>query len=177
MSILEAGAFIPGNVPSLKNGKVPVSIPGRAHTTLVPSPAVKKYLQGLGVKSHSAAGVEEYKTRPNLFRLHAEPLKAEIEAAGKPAYLGFYFIRDSRRRFDFHNAVSILSDLLVAHGILSDDCVDFFIPLPIRDGRGRIYRVDRESPGVWIGLVNTPEISALPSRFDERPPAQGQLWT
>ncbi len=141
--------FIPFNVPSLKNSEKPVTLPGKDYTTLVPSDAVRKYLQKIGVKKYSAKGVEDYATRPNLFRASVGDY---FEGVKLPVRIKFYFVRDTKRKFDFHNAVHIIADLLVAHGFIEDDNMDCFIPLPMRSG-GAWYSVDKHNPGVYLKKI------------------------
>jgi len=141
--------FIKGNVPSSKNSKKPVTLPGRNYTTLVHSDAVKKYLQNIGVKSYSAKGVEFYATKPNLFKKAVGDYFKDVKY---PVIVKFFFVRDSKRKFDFHNAVQIIADLLTAHGYIKDDDMSHFIPVPMRID-GEWYRVDKEGAGVWLKIV------------------------
>ena len=151
--------FIPGNVPSLKNSKqlgktkpryiCPVCKQGVGQRPLVMhSKPVKNYLQNMGIKKYSAGYVEDYVTRPNLFRLAVGDY---FEGCNIPVIVGFHFVRDSRRKFDFHNAVQIIADLLVAHGFIEDDNMDCFIPdaMWMNDGW---YSIDKNNPGVWIEI-------------------------
>jgi len=144
--------FIPHNVPSLKNSKTATTV-GKGNnkrTTLVHSPAVRKYLQKIGVKKYSTrSGVEGYTTRPNLFRLSVGDYFENIRY---PAKIKFFFVRDSRRKFDFHNAVQIIADLLVAHGFIEDDNMDYFIPIPMCSN-GEWYSVNPKQPGVYLKKV------------------------
>lgn len=142
--------FIPHNVPSVKNSKKPVSLPGKGHTTLVPSDAVIKYLRAMGIKKYSTrSGVQEYAGRPNLFR---KAVGDYFSGATLPVRVKFFFVRDSRRKFDFHNAVQIIADLLVAHGFIPDDNMDCFVPYPMMSN-GQDYAVDPKKPGVWLKKV------------------------
>ena len=136
--------FIPGNVPSLKNSKVKTS------RGIFPSKTVSKYLAKQGVKSYSVSRktVEDYKTRDNEFRKASAPLK-QVIGKDKPNVVYFHFVRDSKRRFDFHNAVQIIADLLVAHDIIEDDDMTCFIPMP-KQKDGLWYSLDKNNPGVWI---------------------------
>lgn len=146
--------FIPGNVPSMKNGKNPVTVDrnGKTFTTLALSDAAKKYLRGLGVKKYSDKGVEGYKKYPNLFAASVGSFLNDV--ADFPVVVGFHFVRDSRRRWDFHNAVQIVADLLVAHGYLPDDDVEHLIPVPLLC-QGRWYSVSGHHPGVYLERVHS----------------------
>jgi len=139
--------FIPGNVPSSKNSKI------KTANGVFPSKTVKRYLQSLGIQKYSTRnGVTGYKRRPNLFLRYAHPLQADLAEAVKPVRLGFYFVRDSRRKFDFHNACQIVCDLLTAHGIIEDDNCDVMVPEAIFID-GSCYRVDKNNPGVWLRIL------------------------
>ena len=144
--------FIPHNVPSLKNSKTATTV-GKGknkRSTLVHSPAVRKYLQKIGVKKYSTrSGVENYVNRPNLFR---DSIGGYFHGVPVPVIVKFHFIRDSKRKFDFHNAVQIIADLLVAHGFIEDDNMDYFIPVPMRSN-GQWYSVDPKNPGVYLKKV------------------------
>ena len=132
--------FIPFNTPSLKNSKVATKH-GVFH-----SASVRKYLQKIGVRKYGSKGVEDYKTRPNLFR---EAVGDYFNSVEFPAIVRFHFVRDSRRKFDFINAVQIVADLLVAHGCIADDDMDHFLPEPLwMDGKA--YSIDKQKPGVWV---------------------------
>jgi hypothetical protein len=53
-------------------------------------------------------------------------------------------------RFD----VQIIADLLVAHGCITDDDMDHFLPIPMWKN-GQWYSLDKNNPGVWIDLIKT----------------------
>jgi hypothetical protein len=140
--------WIDGNVPSSKNSKV------KGANGIFSSKTVKRYLSGLGIQRYSVGRKEitGYKTKPNLF----EALRPEFEKAlaGKdsPIWVGFHFVRDSKRKFDFHNIVQIVADLMVAHDFIEDDDMDHFIPVPFKI-KGKLYSLDRENPGVYIKIM------------------------
>ncbi len=140
--------FIPFNVPSLKNSKIATTVGKgvKKRTILLPSKTVKKYLQKIGIKKYSRSGVECYATRPNLFK---QAIGDYFDDIKYPARIKFYFVRDSKRKFDFHNTVQIIADLLVAHGFIEDDNMDCFIPYPMMS-MGTYYRVDKNNPGVYL---------------------------
>lgn len=144
--------FIPHNVPSLKNSKVATTVgkgPNKK-TVLLPSKTVKKYLQALGIKKYSSSGgVEEYTNRENDFR---KAIGDYFQGVTFPVKLKFFFVRSTRRKFDFHNAVQIIADLLVAHGYFPDDDMDHFLPYPMQTDHGW-YAVNKKEPGVWLKKV------------------------
>jgi len=144
--------FIPFNVPSLKNSKIATMV-GKGNNkrvVLLPSKTVKKYLKHMGIKKYSLrSGVEEYATRENLFR---QAVGDYFKDCQKPVIVKLHFVRNTKRKFDFHNAVQIIADLLVAHGFIKDDNMDYFIPIPMRLN-GQWYSVDKENPGVWVKIV------------------------
>lgn len=137
--------FIPFNTPSLKNSKVATS------KGVFPSKTVRKYLQNLGIAKYSCSkGTHvNYKTRPNLFEQAVEPMKETLSLRKPPHEIGLFFIRDSKRKFDWINAVQIICDLLTAHSVIADDDMDNLIPIPINIA-GSWYTVDKERPGCII---------------------------
>lgn len=137
--------FIPFNTPSLKNSKVYTA------KGVFPSPSVRKYLQKVGVKKYSSSKgtFENYKTRPNLFDKAIGPMKSVLSPRKPPYVVSLFFIRNSRRKFDWINAAQIICDLLTAHGVIQDDNMDFLIPMPIQVA-GSWYTVDTERPGCLI---------------------------
>ena len=137
--------FVPFNTPSLKNSKVYTA------NGVFPSPSVKKYLQKIGVKKYSVheGTFENYKTRPNLFEKAVGPMKGFLSTRKTPYEISLFFIRNSKRKFDWINAAQIICDLLTAHGVIQDDNMDYLIPMPIQVA-GSWYTVDIERPGCII---------------------------
>lgn len=137
--------FIPGNVPSSKNSKI------KTEKGVFHSKTVRKYLSFLGIShfSTSKKEVKHLKTKESIFKDQVEKLKGQL---GEPPHrIGFHFVRDSRRSFDFHNAVQIIADLLVSYNIIEDDDMDHFIPLPYKR-KGNYYTISKEQPGVYIKI-------------------------
>ena len=137
--------FIPGNVPSLKNSKI------KTDKGIFPSKTVVKYLRSLGIKSYSSSKkiITIYRKYPYKFGPIVEPMRQELKTAKRPHVVMFHFVRDSKRKFDFINAVQIIADLLVAADIILDDDMDNFIPYPWRRV-GQWYSYDKDKPGVWL---------------------------
>jgi hypothetical protein len=151
--------FIPFNTPSSKNSKqlgktkpryiCPACKQGVGQRPLVLcSKPVKNYLKKLGIRKYGKNGVDEYMTRENIFR---QSVGDYFKDCQKPVIVKFHFVRDSKRKFDFHNAVQIITDLLVAHGCIVDDDMDHFLPVPMMMDNNW-YSVDKNMPGVFIQL-------------------------
>lgn len=119
--------FIPGNVPSSKNSK---TWTGRF---LVESKTSQKYR----------------KATKDYFLLYKNKFKRMCHGL-PPYHIGLYFVRDSKRRFDYINACQILADLMVTNGWLEDDNADFFVPVFLG------YETNKLKAGVFITKVNSP---------------------
>ena len=134
-----------GNIPSSKNSQVMTS------RGIFKSKTVSKYLQKIGVKSYSSSKktYENYKDQRRVNLIEQIRLEFLEMAKGKtlPLKVGFYFIRDSKRRFDYINLVQILADLFTAHNLIVDDSMDYFIPVFLG------YHVDKENAGVNISIL------------------------
>ena len=137
--------FIPGNVPSSKNSKVATS------KGVFPSKTVQKYLRSLGIKSYSPkTGVKHYARRLPVLKYILD--KALLHWLPQyPIVIGFHFVRGTKHKFDFINAIQILQDLLVAYKVIEDDDADHLVPY-ILDREGKYYSYDKENPGVWIRI-------------------------
>jgi hypothetical protein len=115
------------------------------------SKTVRKYLQQIGVKHYSPSKkiVEEYKTRPNLFK---QTIGNYFDNVTYPIELGFHFVRNSRRQFDFVNVVQIILDLLVAHNFIVDDNMKYVYPRNFAMN-GQQYTIDKHNPGVYLKIM------------------------
>lgn len=65
-----------------------------------------------------------------------------------PLKIGFYFIRDSKRRFDYINVCQKVADMMVDAGWIEDDDADHFNPVFLG------YEVNKHEPGVRISLLD-----------------------
>ena len=140
--------WISGNVPSLKNSKVKTS------RGIFSSKTVKKYLANLGIQRYSSSRKEVlgYKTRPNIFQEQIVPQIIELLENKEPPFeIGFHFVRGTKHKFDFNNANQLIADLIVAHDVLEDDNMDYFIPFALKIDN-KFYSVDKEKSGVWIQI-------------------------
>lgn len=140
--------FIPGNVPSSKNSRINTDKGSFASKT------VKSYLNSLGIQSYSSRKklVKGYVNKPNLIENLREDFLKQTSGKELPLEIGFHFIRNSKRKFDFHNIVQVVLDLLTAHDIIIDDNMDCVIPFALKID-SKFYSVNKENPGVWIKII------------------------
>jgi hypothetical protein len=118
--------FIPGNVSSSKNSK---QWTGKF---LVYSKTARNYVK---------------KTKKDYIDNKEYFLKM-LEGKEKPYKISFYFIRDSRRKFDYINAAQLPLDLMQKYEWLEDD--DCHNVLPVFEG----HEVNKEKAGVIIKVLN-----------------------
>lgn len=117
--------FITGNVPSSKNSK---QWTGKM---LINSKTVRNY-----IKEHEQEWI--------LYRSSFVKL---IKNKPKPYRVGFYFIRNTKRKFDYLNAAQLPCDLMVKYGWIDDDNCTEIIPVFLG------YEVDKNNPGVRIEVL------------------------
>lgn len=120
--------FIPGNVPSSKNSRM------RTRSGIfIKSPLCFKYEKATKV----------------IWEGKAEEVRQLTDNAEKPILIGLHFVRDSKRKCDFHNLVQFIADLMVKYKWIEDDNMTqvFFVPY-IRNGT--YYSVNKSEYGVWI---------------------------
>lgn len=162
--------WIGGEVPSLKNSKRIVQVKTKMsvcckapivrlgvgnficahckkatkHLTqprLVPSEAVDKYVERTK-KVYASANL---KSKFTLWQLHNY----------KPLYLGFYFVRETERTWDFNNITQLVQDLLVTNGLISEDDTKSLIPVYLG------HHKDADNPGVIIMPLLDYEIAVI----------------
>jgi hypothetical protein len=129
-----ADFFIPFNVPSSKNSKRIVNRKTSKGNIpfLIDSEITVRYRKNCTIIYRS------FKTR----FLQISSLRA------KPLYVGFYFVRDSAREFDLHNAVQIVADMMVSEGLIPDDNGNEFVPVFLG------FHKDPSNSGVYIRILN-----------------------
>lgn len=88
---------------------------------------------------------EAFVTQKDAFR---KALKKE----DKPYKIGFFFIRDSKRKWDFANPLNTVQDAMVYHGWIDDDNVYEMIPFPLEEG-GAFFKIDKDNAGVIIRIL------------------------
>lgn len=117
--------FIPGNVSSSKNGK---QWTGKY---LIHSKATRNYIKS---------------SKPFYLENKKKFIKMLGEDYSFPITVDFYFIRNSRRKFDFLNPAQTVQDLMVEYDWIEDDNCDIIIP------HFSGYHVDKEKSGVLIKI-------------------------
>ena len=122
--------FIQGNTPSSKNSKQFVTLKN-GKTMLLNSKTVQKY-----IKESKADWI-----------LNKNNFKKMIKDKEKPYKIELYFIRDSKRRFDYINAAQIIFDLMQEYGYIDDD--DSTNVIPVFKG----FEVDKAKAGVEIRVL------------------------
>ena len=127
--------FISGNTPSSKNSKRIITITnkktGKKTTRLINSEVTEKYIKSSKV---------DWLVNKNEF------LKM-IKDKEKPYKIELFFIRDSRRKFDYINAAQIIFDLMQEYGYIEDDDSQNIIPV------FKGFEVDKTKAGVEIRVL------------------------
>ena len=127
--------FISGNTPSSKNSKRIIKITnkktGKKTTRLINSEVTEKYIK--------ISKTDRILNKRKFLKM--------LENKEKPYRIELYFIRDSRRRFDYINAAQIIFDLMQEYGYIEDD--DSTNVIPIFKG----FEVDKVRAGVEIRVL------------------------
>lgn len=125
--------FFKGNIPSFKNSKR-IFRTKTGKTILTHSKAVQKYLDEF-------EGQWEDRNTILAFR-------KQLEGKEKPYKIGFFFVREDRRRFDYINMLQLPQDLMVKHGFIEDDNCNEIIPVVLG------YKVDKNNSGILIKILD-----------------------
>ena len=117
--------FIPGNVPSSKNGRrnfKKISLPSKA--------------------------VVRWRNNSSIFwSMGRKKFKKLIKDKEKPYKIYFEFIRGTKHKFDYINPAQTIQDEMVHHGWIDDDNADEIIPFFAP------YSYNKKHPGVLIYVV------------------------
>ena len=122
--------FIEGNTPSSKNSKQFVTLKN-GKKLLLNSKIVRKYID----KSE----MDWIFNKTEFFKM--------LKGKNKPYKIELYFIRDSKRRFDYINAAQIIFDLMQEYGYIEDDDSQNIIPV------FKGFEVDKARAGVEIRVL------------------------
>lgn len=146
MKVINETFFIQGNVPSLKNSKIKTS------KGIFSSKTVTRYIRTFNILKYSCRDkyVNHKKNSETIFYNICSEAFSKIDKT-RPIQVYFHFIRNSRHKFDFHNATQIIADLFTAYDFIEDDNMDYFIPFPLKI-KGEWYSYDKNNPGVIIKI-------------------------
>lgn len=122
-----AHIYIPNNVPSSKNSK------RWTGKILIASKTVMQYKK-------NGDTVKAWIQGKSQFRKLVEGLKM-------PYKVGFYFVRDSKRKADYVNLAQLPLDLMQYYGWVDNDDMDSVIPVFLG------YEVDKQRAGVYISVI------------------------
>ena len=117
--------FIPGNVPSSKNGR------RWTGKYFVSSKATTKY------RKETAIYFEKFR----------KGFRKQLAKLELPVKISFKFIRGSKHKFDYINPAQTVQDDMVKQGWLPDDDCSLLIPV------FESYEYDKKNPGVEIKLI------------------------
>ena len=117
--------FIPGNVPSSKNGR------RWTGKYFISSKATAKYRKD---------------TKQYYVKLR-KSFRKQLAKLELPVKISFKFIRGSRHKFDYINPAQTVQDDMVKHHWIDDDNCENILPV------FEPYEYDKENPGVEIKLI------------------------
>lgn len=117
--------FIPGNVPSSKNGR------RWTGKYFISSKTVMKYR----------------KDTKSFYQKYAPKFQKELKKHKLPVKISFTFIRGTKHKFDYINPAQTVQDDMVTHGWLEDDNMVNILPV------FKPYKYDKEKPGVIIEIL------------------------
>lgn len=151
------GVFLKGNIPSLKNSKEI-----QVYKKWIPDPndPTSKILKQFNRLGYSKS-VDKYLKEYEDIYMQAKVDIMNLFKGDEVWHIGFYFCRDSRRKFDFNNVTQIIQDLFVKYNYISDDNMTALYPYPLG------YELNTSEPGVWIyNVKNLIPLEALIRHYD-----------
>ena len=122
--------FISGNTPSSKNSKQFVTLK-TGKTMLLNSKTTQNYIK---------------KSKADWL-LNKNKFLSMVKNKSKPYKIELFFIRDSKRKFDYINAAQIVFDLMQEYGYIEND--DSTNVIPVFKG----FEVDKTRAGVEIEVL------------------------
>mgnify|MGYP003150045576 FL=1 len=117
--------FIPGNVPSSKNGR------RWTGKYFISSKTVMKYR----------------KDTKDIYLKYAPQFQKELKKHKLPVKIAFTFIRGTKHKFDYINPAQTVQDDMVTHDWIEDDNMVNIIPV------FNPYKYNKENPGVIIEIL------------------------
>ena len=122
--------FIPGNVPSSKNGR------RWTGKYFIASKTVMNYRKN----------TKEY------FQKYAPEFQEELKKYKLPVKIGFTFVRGTRHKFDYINPAQTVQDDMTSYDWIEDDNADNILPVFYN------YTYDKKNPGVYIEILEDNEL-------------------
>jgi hypothetical protein len=117
--------FIPGNVPSSKNGRV-----------------------WTGKYFIASKSVQRWRKESEPFWiLHKSDFLLMIKGLDTPYKISLEFVRGSKHAFDYLNPAQTIQDEMVKHGWLEDDNASIVIPV------FKPFSYNKLKPGVYVNIV------------------------
>ena len=119
----------------------------------VPSSKNSKMLTGKRIIKSKLC--QEYeKWSEHLFEKNREEWQRQLqEHKERPIFVGFYFFRDSRRKWDFTNIVQLPADLMQKHNYLENDDTTNFIPVYMGEELSK-----KENSGFKMKILNDSQL-------------------
>ena len=117
--------FIPGNVPSSKNGR------RWTGKYFIASKTVMKYR----------------KDTKSIYQKYAPQFQKELKKHKLPVKIAFTFIRGTKHKFDYINPAQTVQDDMVTYDWIEDDNMVNMLPAFYP------YKYDKEKPGVIIEIL------------------------
>jgi hypothetical protein len=103
--------YIPGHVPSFKNSRIKTK-----QGAIIPSKAWSTY---------------QKESKP-FWSVEQRTFNKLLIERQKPYNIGFYFIRKTLVKFDFHNICAGPLDLMTLYQWILDDNIDEILPIPLK---------------------------------------------
>ena len=126
---MSVGIFIPGNVPSSKNGR---RWTGRY---FIVSKQTARY----------------YKESKKEWEKGKKKFKKLVKGLDKPYKVVFKFNRKSRHKFDYINPAQTIQDQMVKFEWIDDDNADEIVPYFEK------FSYEKDNPGVYINILKENE--------------------
>ena len=122
--------YIPGNVPSSKNSRM-----------------------WTGKISVASKSVQKWRrSTKEIWISEKEHFKKKIKNLPKPYFIGMYFIKSTKHRWDFVNPVQTIQDEMVKYEWIEDDDVKNIYPIPITINN-TLCGTSKECAGVIIKII------------------------
>lgn len=126
------GIYIPGEVVSSKNSKIATTIKGTKRAVIL--------------NSHAAQAYE----KQNHYQVAKNQFHSIIKGVKAPYLIKFKFFRKTKGKFDFHNMVQLVCDMMVTWDWIEDDNSDVMLAIPDIDCP---WEKRAENPGVLISII------------------------